>query len=623
MSELGLFVAAAIFLVALSASMILLGANHGGPAWSAAWLCLYAGGLAMIPVDRGVTLFVPVAVTLFTAFAALLFRGASIFTRTYHDRIGALVGVTVAFIASRTAAFFLFGPQVSQTIGGIATTTAVIASWWVFLRPSSGVVGPWNRTLAAAFVVVPAVTWMYSIVRISGEPTLPLRVAWFLVGILICSLNTGAFVSLVSERLATLSKDARRSERAQAELAARYDDLVEQASDLIAEFDAEGRMVYANPAWRTILGIDPTSLVGMEAKAIGLDLETHLTLAGKDGTAANSGATQHIGLVEDATGRPVTLEYNLRPFRSGDGSLHVVVTGRDVTERARRESDRERAQKDLLALVDTRSSELESSLRELQESQRLAAMGTMAAGIAHQINNPIGSIRLAAEYALANEGTTRDSDNDNDNDNDNDDEVGILRHALANCVEQAERCGRIVASMLQFARNESIPKQDEDLTRIVRSACDLVRRSPVADRAVLAPEIELEATPIRASAIELEQAILNVLHNACEAGTSDGESVRVSIRLASDGDDAILRIADDGRGMTREEAARVFDPFYTTRLRRGGTGLGLSVAHGIIEDHGGSLSVESRPEVGTDVTIRLPLANVSVERVERVASSRT
>ena len=230
-------------------------------------------------------------------------------------------------------------------------------------------------------------------------------------------------------------------------------------------------------------------------------------------------------------------------------------------------------------------------MAELQKARRLVAMGTMAAGIAHQINNPIGSIQMSSELALA----TPDDDIERD---------AVVRDALENAVAQSQRCGRIVSSLLQFARNEPTPKQSENLAGLVRRAA--AATEPYA--AGLGVDIDVAEVetplPVHASAIELDQALLNVLRNACEA-TEDRGRVRISV--VRSGRQATVTIEDDGRGMSDAEIDRALDPFFTTRLGHGGTGLGLSVTHSIVSDHGGLLSIESERGTGTSIRIAIPL----------------
>jgi len=266
------------------------------------------------------------------------------------------------------------------------------------------------------------------------------------------------------------------------------------------------------------------------------------------------------------------------------------------SEEQRRELERTvadlaRHQNDLQALVEERTRELLGSRERLRESDRLAAVGTLTAGIAHQINNPIGAILVGAEFALASE--------------DEDDVDAIRRNVLTSNLEEAQRCASIVQNMLRFTRNEPTEKWIEDLNQVVQRA----KRATTAYARDRSGEVVLNLSetslPVLMSPIEIEQVLVNVIRNGIESMEDD---VRVEIRTWKEGAWASIALLDRGRGIDAQQIGRVFDPFYSSRVREGGTGLGLSVAQGIVIDHGGKIHVDSEKGAGTTVSIRLPLS---------------
>ncbi len=234
--------------------------------------------------------------------------------------------------------------------------------------------------------------------------------------------------------------------------------------------------------------------------------------------------------------------------------------------------------------------ERERSVEQLRESERLASIGTLATGIAHEINNPLGGIVLSAEYALA----AKDAPDGSE----------VVTSALADIVQQAKRGGQIVKSVLQFARREPTERWANDLNQLIRSALDMTRSS--IEKVGVFMEIELdEALPhIRINPFEMQQVLVNVIQNAVEAGDS---RTRITIRSERTPEGVRVTVEDNGPGLSEPERRRVFDPFYTTRQREGGTGLGLSIAHGIVAQHGGEISLVSEPGWGTKVTVQLPV----------------
>lgn len=365
---------------------------------------------------------------------------------------------------------------------------------------------------------------------------------------------------------------------------ANYGSLIERSLQGIS-VECDGRTVYVNQAMADVFGVSPAVLRDRA-------MENWERWVHDDDRAAVDRAWRA------CTGEPVEMR-----FRGSDGEWHwtrlnfapATWEGRDATQifytdvtaertlARRREEENER----LAKAVEERTRELERSLVRLREQERLASVGTLAAGIAHQINNPIGAILTSADFALltADEADGRET----------------TRRALREIQTQAIRCGRIVRSVLQFSRAEQTEKWYGDVTSILRTAVDVTARF-ARDRD---SEIELRLDPkasTRATLmnpIELEQVFVNLLRNAIECQERGGR-VRVSTALLAD-DSIDVTIADDGPGIAAEDVRQVFDPFFTTRLRDGGTGLGLSVAMGIVDDHGGRLWLEERQDsAGTD-----------------------
>lgn len=225
----------------------------------------------------------------------------------------------------------------------------------------------------------------------------------------------------------------------------------------------------------------------------------------------------------------------------------------------------------------------------LRRAERVHSIGTLAAGIAHEINNPIGAIDLSAAAALRALGQSQQQD--------------IVAEALHNIQDSAQRCGRIVRSILQFARNPQGEQRPADLLPTIRRAADAVgglaqRRGVILDIRAAAdlPRLVMNAT-------EIEHALANLLANAVQASSAGS---RVELRAELSSEEVRIHVKDWGRGMTAEQLECVFDPFYTTREHDGGTGLGLSLAWTMVKNHGGRIDARSAPGRGTTMTVVLP-----------------
>ena len=195
----------------------------------------------------------------------------------------------------------------------------------------------------------------------------------------------------------------------------------------------------------------------------------------------------------------------------------------------------------------------------------------------------------------------------------------VRSDALDEIRTQAIRCGKVVRSVLQFARSEATEKWSSDLTGVLRTAIDVTARYANERGAHVEIDLSREASgqTVLMNPIEIEQVFVNLIRNAVESQPS-GTRVNVSTRWVEGAVE--ISIEDDGPGIPEAHAEHIFDPFYTTRLREGRTGLGLSVAHGIVEDHGGSMwhetldepSVDgSRTLGGTRFHVRLPAEKTS------------
>lgn len=295
-------------------------------------------------------------------------------------------------------------------------------------------------------------------------------------------------------------------------------------------------------------------------------------------------------MLKNRAGESVWLLASAEPLEI-NGHLCMLSQGMDITDRKRSDELLERRRLELERGFAERGEQLKASQAQLRETERLAAVGTLAAGIAHQINNPIGGIVAASEFALMSEG--------------DEDSPKIHHEALETARDEAKRCGRIVKSVLKFARDEPTPKWVEDLNPIVRRASELARSYVEERGGLLTIETTQDALPAMVSPIDIEQVVLNLVRNAAESRTT---GVEVRVRTLRSNDNAEISITDNGRGILEEERAQLFDPFYTTRLDEGGTGLGLSVVHGVVGDHAGKLEIESMSIGGSKFRVMLPIA---------------
>lgn len=259
--------------------------------------------------------------------------------------------------------------------------------------------------------------------------------------------------------------------------------------------------------------------------------------------------------------------------------------------------------------------QIEMAQRQLYQAEKLASVGQLAAGVAHEINNPIGFIRsnlhTAQDYLERLEKILAAVRADADlaamwRQNDMDFLLEDFGTLLAESMSGADRVARIVADLKGFSNVDQAEEEVVNLNDNVRMVCN-VARARISPRAELVLDLG-ELPPLRCHPGRLNQVFLNLLLNAVQAMDRRGE-IRISSRC--EGGEVRLEFADNGHGMTEDVLAHIFDPFFTTRDVGQGTGLGLTVSRDVVAAHGGRIEVESRVGVGSLFRIVLPAAGAA------------
>jgi len=231
---------------------------------------------------------------------------------------------------------------------------------------------------------------------------------------------------------------------------------------------------------------------------------------------------------------------------------------------------------------------LQETHLQLVSSEKMASLGKLAAGIAHEINNPLGGILIYA--SLMAEDLPEDD---------------AKRGDLARIVQEASRCKDIVKSLLEFARQTEPKMEPTDINRAITDGLFFLENQALFHNIKIIKNLDPFLPFIRGNASQLKQVLINIIVNAAEAMRGNG-TLTITSHPSPDRKSIVLEFADTGEGIPEENLSRIFDPFFTTKAVGKGTGLGLSTSYGIVESHGGRISVKSKVGEGTTFTIELP-----------------
>jgi PAS domain S-box-containing protein len=270
-------------------------------------------------------------------------------------------------------------------------------------------------------------------------------------------------------------------------------------------------------------------------------------------------------------GQEVPVSFSAAIITEGGEEIASVGIFSDRTERARLQR------------------ELEDAQRQVVQAEKIASLGRLAAGVAHEINNPLAGILIYAE-ALLKEIADRPR----------------WREDLQEIITQTLRCKQIVTRLLEFSRQSLGQRVLFDLNEIIRRCVDLLARQSLFHDVQIVLDLETDLPQIVGDPGELQQVCANLMINAADAMLGKGR-LDLKTRAMPEPEGVILEVGDTGPGVDPEIGEKIFEPFFTTKPPGSGTGLGLSVVYGIIQRHKGTVQVTSPPGGGATFTIKLPL----------------
>ena len=252
------------------------------------------------------------------------------------------------------------------------------------------------------------------------------------------------------------------------------------------------------------------------------------------------------------------------------------------------EEDREKWAATLESRVEERTQQIREMQSVIIRSEKLASLGELAAGIAHELNNPLTGIVLHASIVEKNSELPPK-----------------LREELSTITQEADRCARIVKNLLDFSRKTEPRKAMNSVNETIDQALGLVEHLASFQNIEIVKEYAQDLPDLLLDPGQMEQVFVNMFVNASQA-MEDGGRLTLWTGLDMDGGSVLVRVEDTGQGICEEDIGRIFDPFFSTKGAKG-TGLGLSVSYGIIEGHGGTIAVHSELGRGTVFTVTIPV----------------
>src|SRR6266550_7026728 len=418
--------------------------------------------------------------------------------------------------------------------------------------------------VSIAVVLLGAVVLVYAFhetslpTRLIVGVALALIAAWFVYSLWV----DRRYARLLEDEVANQTRSLMSSLSATASAERNLRLLMEAVPDAITVVDRDGHVLDENSSGRALVNTAPSP--EPPRSAFGWLAGTAMRIARENLGAAFDGELRRFEVpYRRPDGGEGTAHVLLAPVREGGRIPKVLALVRDITEQRRAQT-------------------------QLQQAEKLAAMGQLVSGVAHEINNPAAIISGFAQTLLL------------------DQLAPDHRETVQMMYDEATRIGRITSNLLAFARAGSKERTLAELNEIVRRTFAL--RSYHLTTLNITVNLELdEANPKAwANGSEVQQLLLNLLINAEQALTTVPERRAITIRTMAGDDGMELQVADTGPGIAPDLQEKIFDPFFTTKPEGMGTGLGLSICYGIVHDHGGRIAVHSVPGHGATFTISLP-----------------
>lgn len=352
-----------------------------------------------------------------------------------------------------------------------------------------------------------------------------------------------------------------------------FHNLIDSSVDGIIAADMKGHIMLFNKGAQSLLGYDEKETQS----------SLHVT-----GLYQENGAFELIKRMrsDDFGGKGRLLRHKLYVKHKDGNDIPVSFSGGIIYDK-----DQEIATFGLftdLRAMQQIEEDLEQTHNMLMQSEKMAGLGRLAAGVAHEINNPMSGIMLYANLIQEELGEDHE-----------------LNEDLETIIQEAERCKVIVADLLEFSHQTTYEMDLVELNDVIHKTITVLQHQPIFHNITVSMELADELPPIYGNAIRLNQVVMNIIVNAAQAMDGNGR-IKIISRCRANQDINEILITDSGPGIDNDLLKKIFDPFFTTKATGEGTGLGLSVSYAIVKEHKGSIRVQSSLGSGTTFTLRFP-----------------
>jgi two-component system NtrC family sensor kinase len=341
------------------------------------------------------------------------------------------------------------------------------------------------------------------------------------------------------------------------------DQLIESANAMIGVVDEQGKLIVFNRRFEEVTGFSKAEALGSDPLSLYVPKESHELILRKmrDQTAI---LHSEVPIVSKG-GDPLVITWSAARVKLPSGKDGVVFVGRDVTEQRRMQE-------------------------ELTQSQKLASIGELVSGVAHELNNPLTVVMGYSQMLSAEQNFSP-------------------RHAeMAQKVfDAATRSKKIVENLLAFARKRKLEKHEVNLNELMESTLALREHNFMVNNVKIIRNYDLAILATYGDGHQLQQVFLNLINNAFDAMSGSNNGGTLEVKTYRSNGRAILEIIDDGPGVPESAQEKVFDPFFTTKEVGKGTGLGMSLSYGIMREHGGRIYLDKTYRDGARFVVEIPL----------------